>query len=619
MLTVFYREIKKRKIRKWLTIYLSTSLTLIGAVHLFSIRYRFPEEVFDTMLIILLCGIPFVLVLSWFHGEEGVQKLKLKEVIYYCLNILVTVVLVYIRLFSAETKIPEIPEKSIAVLPFENYSDNKEDEFFINGVTEDIMTQLSKISDLKVISRPSVLKYKNSDKSIREIGQELGSETILTGSIRRSGERIRIVSQLIDTKTDQQIWAETYDRKIEDVFNIQSEVAQKIAFALNAKLTEDEKSRIEHFSTNSLDAYTVYLKGREFYNRYTKEDNEEAIKFFRKALGYDPDFALAYAGLGDSYAQKYGRFGFPASWLDSSIAMSKIAIELNSEIAEPHKSLGVAYVYKGDLNNALQQYIRAVELNPNYVPAMTNVGFIYWMIGEYDKAVPYILKSAELEPTRNFNYRILGLIYSGLELYGEAEKWFDKALELQTSVSSIMADKIKLYILKEDYTTARNYIQSALEKEPDNLILLRSAADIEFFSGNSDSAFTLYSSVMDISSVTDGPATEYAFLLKETGRTEEAEKIFQNVLKNNLSAVENGTQDFNVYYDLARIYSALGKRNESLRYLQLSIDYGWRFYRFTLSDPFFKKFKNDNGFNKMMSMLKKQVGEMRARIEIVLP
>lgn len=197
----------------------------------------------------------------------------------------------------------QVDRKSIAVLPFENLSPDPENAFFADGMTEDILTQLAKIRDLKVISRSSVMRYKGTQKPIRAIAQELGVATVLEGSVRRAGNRVRIVSELIDARNDQHLWADTYDRDLKDVFAIQSEVAQQIAGALRATLSPAERQLIERSPTENLAAYDQYMKGRELYYHYRKADNESAVQAIQKALKLDPNFALPYAGLGDAYAQ----------------------------------------------------------------------------------------------------------------------------------------------------------------------------------------------------------------------------------------------------------------------------------------------------------------------------
>ncbi|MCI0615261.1 tetratricopeptide repeat protein, partial [bacterium] len=211
--------------------------------------------------------------------------------------------------------------------------------YFTDGMTEDIITQLSKIGELKVISRTSIMQYKNSNKGLREIAQELKVGNILEGSVRKEGNQLRITGQLIDAQTDEHIWAETYDRNLEDVFEVQSDVAQQIASALKAKLSSKEKELVEKKPTENLAAYDYYLKGRDYYGRYHKQDNETAIEMFQKALKLDPNFALAYAGLADAYARRT-MFGFPETWNDSAFEASSKAIALDPNLPEGYKALG---------------------------------------------------------------------------------------------------------------------------------------------------------------------------------------------------------------------------------------------------------------------------------------
>ena len=258
----------------------------------------------------------------------------------------IAALVVALAIFLPSKSTPDVG-KSIAVLPFENMNHDEESEYFSDGITEDIITALSKIGDLRVISRSSSMKYKGSEKNIRDIGNELSVATILEGSIRRSGKRVRITSQLIDARTDEHLWAETYDRDLADIFEVQSDVARHIAEALQATLTSAEEAQIDKRPTQNLSAYDYYLKGREYYRNYRERDNENAIELFHRALELDPDYALAYAGLGDAYAQRQWRFGYPPEWLDSSVAMSNRALALDEDLAEAHKALGLAYEYKG--------------------------------------------------------------------------------------------------------------------------------------------------------------------------------------------------------------------------------------------------------------------------------
>ena len=235
----------------------------------------------------------------------------------------------------------EVDSKSIAVLPFDNLSPDPENEYFSLGITEDIITQLSKISDLRVTSRTSAMRYQDSEKSVREIAQELQVASILEGSVRRVGNQVRITAQLVDAKTDEHLWAETYDREIEDIFAIQRDVAEQIASSLKVELSPEDRARIERKPTENLTAYDYYLKGRDQYYSYSREDNERAIEFFDEALEVDPDYALAHGGLADAYAQRWLWYGFGEEWLDSAIEESSTAVALDPDLAETYQAEGL--------------------------------------------------------------------------------------------------------------------------------------------------------------------------------------------------------------------------------------------------------------------------------------
>ena len=347
-------------------------------------------------------------------------------------------------LYFLKTQSPDlngaIPgRKSVAVLPFVNMSDDKQDEYFSDGITEDVITQLSKIKELTVISRTSAMTYKNTRKQIPEIGEELGVNTILEGSVRRFKSRIRIVAQLIDCRTDRHIWAETFDQELTDVFEIQRTIAERIAEAFEAQISSDEKKQLEKEPTGDLSAYDLYLKGREYYYRYRKDDNEFAIELFRKALEKDPKYALAMAGLADAYSQRTSRFGLPHAWIDSAIVVSKNALAIDSLLPESHKALGLAYQQNGWFRKALQEYHNSLELNPNYAPAVSNVGLVSLYAGEFEQALYWTKKSVELSPTSAFQYYGLALAYFGLAEDTKAVEYLKKALLLQPDFTLAMA------------------------------------------------------------------------------------------------------------------------------------------------------------------------------------
>jgi len=289
--------------------------------------------------------------------------------------------------------------KSVAVLPFKNLSDSKEDEYFSDGITDDIIAQLSKITDLKVISRTSVMQYKGISKNVRDIGKELDVATVLEGSVRRSGNQIRIVAQLIDANNEGHLWADTYDKEMTQVFAIQSDVAQRIAAALEAKLSPTEKRRIEKKQTGNTEAYQLYLKGRFYWNKRQLDDIKTAIECFKKAIEKDPDYALAYAGLASAYVI-VPSYGVPiGEWYINAKNSALKALEIDSTLAEAHTVLGeIAQDRYFDWAGAEMHFRRAIELDPNYPTAhqwySSNLSFI----GRFDEALSAAKRAQELDP-----------------------------------------------------------------------------------------------------------------------------------------------------------------------------------------------------------------------------
>jgi TolB-like protein/class 3 adenylate cyclase len=262
-----------------------------------------------------------------------------------------------------------IPEKSIAVLPFENRSDDKQNAYFADGVQNEILTDLAKIADLRVISRTSVMQYKSgAERNVREIGQQLGVAHLLEGSVQRSGNRVRVAAELIDARTDTHQWAEHYDRDLADVFAIQSEIAQQIADQLKAKISPQEKARVEARPTESTDAYVFYLRADQIARNPDTllEEYKAKEQLYMQAIAFDPNFALAHAKLASTCAEIF-KFHEPLdSWKEKARAEAEIALRLQPNLAEAHFALGQClYWMDGDYDRALKQFDIASRLSPN--------------------------------------------------------------------------------------------------------------------------------------------------------------------------------------------------------------------------------------------------------------
>jgi len=294
---------------------------------------------------------------------------------------------------------PEPARKSIAVLPLKNLSRDEDTEVFADGITEDIIAHLSRIRDLKVISRTSIMRYKVVDRPLKQIGQELGVASLLEGSVRRSGDRLRIVSQLFDAESEECRWAETFDRDLTDIFAVQSEVAQRIASSLEATISDAELSMIRRRPTHNVEAHKLYLRGRYLWNRRTKDGLAGAARAFSEAIELDPGYAPAHAGLADTRLL-LGAYGYMPELKAVAEAKASIetALEKDERLAEAHASLGQVYRTERNWEAEERAYRRAIELNPNYATAHQWYATLLAALGRHDEAAREIGIAQDLDP-----------------------------------------------------------------------------------------------------------------------------------------------------------------------------------------------------------------------------
>jgi serine/threonine-protein kinase len=309
---------------------------------------------------------------------------------------------------SASRAVPVPPKAGeaqtyfVIVLPFSNISPDPENEYFSDGITEDIIAQLSRIRGLRVISRTSAMRYKDHPASVRDIQRETGVTHVLEGSVRKAGTRLRIVAQLIDARTDEHIWSEKWDREMDDIFAIQSEVAEHIADLLHTRLTSSERSIISKRPTDDMEAYNLYLLGRHHYNKVTKEDFGKALEYFRKAVDRDPNFARAYASLAGALLYLgSGYWGVrPREMMAESFALATKALELDPYSAEAHVSLSMYHSFHEFRWEKSAYYMaRAVELNPSSSMIRMYYAFELCAYGRFDEAIVQRDMACQLDPT----------------------------------------------------------------------------------------------------------------------------------------------------------------------------------------------------------------------------
>ena len=284
-------------------------------------------------------------------------------------------------------------------MPFTNISPDPRDEYFADGMTEELISTLSRIGELRVISRTSVMRYKGTGKNVGEIARELRVGSILEGSVRKSFDDLRITTQLIDAGNDEHLWSQDSDRQLENIFAVQKEIAQSVADALRVRLLSSEKKDLEKKTTENTEAYKLYLKGRYYWNERVRDSNEKAVRYFEEAVKIDPKYALAYAGLADCYVI-CGDYG----WMSLQEARPKVkeyamrAIELDPRLAEPHASLGEVYESEWSWREAETEYKTAIELKPSYATAHQWYGIFLFSAGRYKEAKERTERARELDP-----------------------------------------------------------------------------------------------------------------------------------------------------------------------------------------------------------------------------
>jgi len=414
----------------------------------------------------------------------------------------------------------------IAVLPFVNLSSDPSDEYLVDGMTEEVISAASKVQALKVISRTSVMSYKKSSKSLVEIGNELNVGKLLEGSVRRAGDRLRVTVQLIDAKTDQNVWTESYDRDLQDFLSIQIDIAKQIAEALKVRIPSSEMGRINRRPTDSTEAYTNYLKGRYCLNKRGLKDIEEAMGHFEKALEEDEGFALGYVGLGDCHQLLAGNWQVDIDANHAkSMTMVRKALDLDPELAEAHATLGLALRNGFDFTEAEEEFRKAIEFKPNYVQAhlwysqlllaelrwadasehiekaveldpimpttTVNLGIFYFAMRDYAKALELYRRSTDLDPKFASGHFGAGYAYGKLRMFEEARREYMFGADLLQGSFPLVRKQVEAWIAwLEDDRKSVGRLLPELEANPESALMdAMGIAELCFYLGDSDRGF----------------------------------------------------------------------------------------------------------------------------------
>jgi TolB-like protein/Flp pilus assembly protein TadD len=458
----FFAELKRRNVYKVAIAYAVVAWLLMQVASQLFPFFDIPNWAVRLVVLLLVIGFPIALVLAWAFEltPEGIkrtdeiepaQRSPSRAWIYIVLVAgAISAGLFFLGRFTAgpgQRASESVPAKSIAVLPFESLSEDKANAYFAEGIQDEILTRLAKIADLKVISRTSTQKYKSAPNNLREISKQLGVAHILEGSVQKAADQVRISVQLVNAMNDSHIWAETYDRKLIDVFQVESDVAQKIAASLEAKLTGREKQEIATAGTRNPEAYDAYLRALALRNKQGIDNLEKLIGFSRRAVELDPNYAEAWAVLGIAEALKYFFPDHSDAQLKRARTAAENAIRLAPDSADGHNAMGQFYYYcLQDFDRALADLEIAHERAPNDGNILFAIALVKRRQGKLDESIEVQKQAANLDPLNEDIWFNLARSYRGARRFDEARAMFDRALAIAPGDLSITASKAETYL-----------------------------------------------------------------------------------------------------------------------------------------------------------------------------
>src|SRR5437773_8238772 len=485
----FFAELKRRNVYKVAVAYAIVGWLLVQIATQVFPFLEIPTWVVRLVIVLVAVGFPIALVIAWAFEltPEGIKRTedvdltasarqprKHAWIFVVIVGAALSIGLFFIGRYTGQNTASaahtELPAKSIAVLPFDNLSRDPDNAYFAEGVQDEILTRLAKVADLKVISRTSTQHFKSAPDNLPQIAKQLGVMNILEGSVQKANDQVRVNVQLINALTDAHLWAETYDRKLTDIFAVESDIAKTIADTLQAKLTGSEMKMMTKTPTANTEAYELYLKGRFFWNKRTGADLKRAIDYFNQAIAKDPNYALAYAGLADSYTLlSVFSAASPQDSIPQARVAAKKALELDNTLAEAHASSGrILSGYDYDFERAIAEFERAIQLNPNYATSY------HWISngpltarGEFDRAITEGKRAVELDPLSMIDNADLGQIYFYARRYDEAISQVGKAIEIDPHSYLAHYYLGQIYQLQGHLTEAIAEYQKAVELDDD--------------------------------------------------------------------------------------------------------------------------------------------------------
>jgi TolB-like protein/Tfp pilus assembly protein PilF len=536
----FFAELKRRNVYKVAVAYAALAWLLIQVATQVFPFFEIPNWGVRLVVLFILIGFPIALILAWAFEltPEGIKRTEFADElptkaprnrVWLYVVVVAGVISVGVFFFgrytatSKQSVSAELPDKSIAVLPFENLSRDPDNAYFADGIQDEILARLSKIADLKVISRTSTQKYKSAPNNLREIARQLGVSNILEGSVQKAADQVRVNVQLINALNDAHLWSDIYDRKLTDIFAVESDIAQTIADTLQAKLTGAEKQMISGRPTSDTAAYELYLKGRSLWDKRGGDNLRQAIAFYEQAIARDPSYALAYAGLAEAYlVLPVYTAAAPQEAYPKAKAAALKALQLDDKLAEGHTALADVLYNEFDMAGSIAEFQRTIALNPNSATAHMFYGSDpLTAVGRFDEAIAEGKRAIELDPLSPIINSSLGATMILARRYDEAIAQLRKTVEIDpTFVNAHVILGVAL-LLKGEVPAAIAEYEKA-QQLSDNLPARRLLAVAKAQSGDKEAAVRMLAELAELSRYRYVDAYSRALLNLSLNNREEA-------------------------------------------------------------------------------------------------
>jgi TolB-like protein len=474
----FVRRLRERKLVQWALAYAAAAFALIQVADIVGQRFGWPEQAMRIVIVAAAIGFFVTLIVAWYHGDRGAQRVSGTELTILAIVLAIGGAVAWklgpppSPAGSTDAAAPNgvsVSEKSIAVLPLVNESGNKDEQYFSDGLSEDLINALSQFAGLKVISRNSSFQFRDSTQDARTIAAKLGVAHLLEGSVRRAGDAVRISAELVNAADASTLWSQHYDRPYKDLFALQDDITQAVANALKARLI-GSAAQGDRPRSGNLQAYSAYQQGQFDFFQHTGEDERKAVAHYEEAVRLDPDYALAHAALAMSQAQLITVFSIPdrhewADRVERARSAAATALSLDPDLGKAHQAHGfVLQVIDLNLAGAEAEYRRAAELSPQDSTIQLNLGVVTASFARLDEAVEHGRRSTTLDPLNSQNYIYLSRSLLALGRYDDAEAALYKAIDAHPKAAQSYSQLAVIKILRGDAPAALQFARQETDE-----------------------------------------------------------------------------------------------------------------------------------------------------------